>query len=528
MKRGVLHTGSWYTLRAIVASASSAITSTCAFGQATYRYVSIPMPAGALSGAALGVNEAGNVVGVSTMPGGVRVGWFYERATHTTHIMAALGTSAAGREIGPHSLNDSNQAVGTYGAAGIPHSFKWSPDEGFQDITYFPSEPMVNNTVVSHVYAINNAGHIAGVNSWNCTSSPTFGVEAAVLWLSLDDPPMPLIGTPFSCGVGGIVRDLSQFDAVCGDFTLLVGGFSWTRPTYIDGVGRHDLQTFGGVSEHGNANGLNDTGFVCGFAENRTGGTPFSGACYWDFVGNIHRLDGIPQASLAIAYDINNGLDIVGTNIGSNNRRALLWQAPDSTAIDLNAVTAEIPSGHIMTTAEEISDSGFIVGRTNELSGGRAFLLEPCRPVVVTPPEDMQVQSGETLTLEIEAAGAGELMYLWLHNQVVLSDGPGPGGSLISGASGPVLTIEGAVPANAGLYEVVITTECGELLTPPITVEILTCPSDFDLSGYVDIDDYTAFIAAFEAGDEDADYDGTGFVDTDDFTEFIHDFEQGC
>jgi hypothetical protein len=58
--------------------------------------------------------------------------------------------------------------------------------------------------------------------------------------------------------------------------------------------------------------------------------------------------------------------------------------------------------------------------------------------------------------------------------------------------------------------------------------EVASCPSDFDGSGFVDTDDFDAFVGAFEAGDESADFDGTGFVDTDDFDAFVRAFESGC
>jgi ELWxxDGT repeat protein len=54
------------------------------------------------------------------------------------------------------------------------------------------------------------------------------------------------------------------------------------------------------------------------------------------------------------------------------------------------------------------------------------------------------------------------------------------------------------------------------------------CPADFDMSGFVDGDDFDAFVTAFELGDDAADFDRTGFVDTDDFTAFVHAFEAGC
>ncbi len=54
------------------------------------------------------------------------------------------------------------------------------------------------------------------------------------------------------------------------------------------------------------------------------------------------------------------------------------------------------------------------------------------------------------------------------------------------------------------------------------------CPSDFDHSGFVDIDDFTSFVGAFEAGTDDADFDHSAFVDLDDFVGFVHAFEEGC
>lgn len=54
------------------------------------------------------------------------------------------------------------------------------------------------------------------------------------------------------------------------------------------------------------------------------------------------------------------------------------------------------------------------------------------------------------------------------------------------------------------------------------------CLADFDGSGFVDLDDYTSFIAAFEAGDASADIDGSGFVDLDDFIAFAEAFAAGC
>ncbi len=54
------------------------------------------------------------------------------------------------------------------------------------------------------------------------------------------------------------------------------------------------------------------------------------------------------------------------------------------------------------------------------------------------------------------------------------------------------------------------------------------CGADFDLSGFVDTEDYDAFVQSFEAGEEFADFDRSGFVDTEDFDAFVRAFEAGC
>ncbi|HLO39899.1 MAG TPA: CotH kinase family protein [Phycisphaerales bacterium] len=64
--------------------------------------------------------------------------------------------------------------------------------------------------------------------------------------------------------------------------------------------------------------------------------------------------------------------------------------------------------------------------------------------------------------------------------------------------------------------------------TGRVVAYITACPADFDESGFLDTDDYDAFVRAFELGEETADFDASGFVDTDDFDAFVRAFELGC
>jgi len=54
------------------------------------------------------------------------------------------------------------------------------------------------------------------------------------------------------------------------------------------------------------------------------------------------------------------------------------------------------------------------------------------------------------------------------------------------------------------------------------------CPTDFDRNGFVNGDDFDAFIAYFLAGDPAADFDGNTFVNGDDFDAFVAAFDGGC
>jgi hypothetical protein len=92
-------------------------------------------------------------------------------------------------------------------------------------------------------------------------------------------------------------------------------------------------------------------------------------------------------------------------------------------------------------------------------------------------------------------------------------------------------------PDSAGLPDVAIGgLGLAELLQPGLTDSVLTgiypsctpCHADFDGTGFVDIEDYSAFVLAFEAGTENADFDGSGFVDIEDFSAFVQAFELGC
>lgn len=141
-------------------------------------------------------------------------------------------------------------------------------------------------------------------------------------------------------------------------------------------------------------------------------------------------------------------------------------------------------------------------------------VLQPVN--ITTNPAGQTVPEGGTATFTVAATGSPALSYQWRKDGVD-----------ILGATSSSLVIFPVTLDDAGDYDCVVSNTCGSQDSADATLQV-RCPADFDQSGFVDIDDYDAFVAAFELGDDSADFDGSGFVDIDDFDAFVHAFEEGC
>lgn len=87
---------------------------------------------------------------------------------------------------------------------------------------------------------------------------------------------------------------------------------------------------------------------------------------------------------------------------------------------------------------------------------------------------------------------------------------------------------EQEILSHAGVAYLGVDQVAGQLGSYADYITNYACLTDFDKSGFVDFEDFDAFVQAFELGGDDADYDGSGFVDLEDFNSFVTDFEIGC
>ncbi len=115
-------------------------------------------------------------------------------------------------------------------------------------------------------------------------------------------------------------------------------------------------------------------------------------------------------------------------------------------------------------------------------------------------------------------------------------------------ANGQILVASSfAAPCKAGVYTFSIASVRANVLqsiaVPPSnspTIPALTpitgqsfsitvqCIADFDHNGFVNGDDFDAFVVVFEAGEPSADIDGSTFVNGDDFDLFVRSYDLGC
>ncbi len=168
--------------------------------------------------------------------------------------------------------------------------------------------------------------------------------------------------------------------------------------------------------------------------------------------------------------------------------------------------------------------SGFPSGRytlqvvTNGVASDAAT-----EPTITGNPSSVDVcKPNSLIVLHVTVTGTQDLNYQWRKGSVPIING-----GHYSGATTSSLIISPVTSADEGSnYNCVVTNALGSDTSRNAAVTY--CPADFDCSGFVDTDDFTAFVTAFELGANSADFDGTGFVDTDDFTAFVLAFEQGC
>jgi probable HAF family extracellular repeat protein len=326
----------------------------------TYTLTDLGVPPGATSGAAVSINTAGEVLGLSFMPNGTTRTFIWRNGTYTDiGVFQNLGRTEGS------TINDAGQIVGSsWASTGFP-ARAWLWENGT-----FTGLGTLGGSYANG-YGLNATGQTTG---WADTPSPGLYfafVRTGATSRNLGETPLTNTTTGYAINSSGVV---------CGT-TSLATGFARAFVGDVAG-GVHDIGTLGGMQAYAFA--INDSGRVVGRSDTGAIVTSGSGinrykahAFVWAD-GVMTDLDTLPGDNHSTAAAINAAGDIVGQSITDTfnilSFRCVLWR--DGVATDLNT---RIPqgTGWQLNTCAAINSRGQIVGRGTVAGQARAFLLTP-------------------------------------------------------------------------------------------------------------------------------------------------------
>lgn len=286
---------------------------------------------GGASSSAQGVNEAGQIVGFSSLSG--------EAAEHAVLWdnggITDLGT-LGGAFSHATAINEEGQVVGESllsGESNVQHAFLWEAGTMTDLGTLGGAQ--------SAAYAINDVGQIVGV------STLASGAQHAFLW---EDGTMRDLGT--LGGTNSIALGINNSGQVVGLSEMPGGGLGAAHAFLWQAGSMIDLGTIGGSFSVGA--GINNAGEVVGGSTRI--GDAIADAFLW-------RNGAMTTLVLAVAGSSGNGINDLSHIVGSyfpfgdfSEERAFLWE--DDVSVDLGSL------GGTKSVAYGINNAGKIVGQS--------------------------------------------------------------------------------------------------------------------------------------------------------------------
>lgn len=203
----------------------------------------------------------------------------------------------------------------------------------------------LGGSIYNYAQSINDAGEVVG---WQQTPS---GTLRAIRWDGTTATDLGTLG-----GANSAAYSINKTGQIAGFASTL--GDAAVHATVWNGTTTTDLGTLGGSRSEARA--INDAGHVVGYSY--LAGDVVGHATLWN--GTTITDLGTLGGNNSYGYAINNAGQVVGVSsvIGDLYPHATLWNG--TTAIDLNSLldASYLSAGWVLTSANDINDSGWIVG----------------------------------------------------------------------------------------------------------------------------------------------------------------------
>jgi probable HAF family extracellular repeat protein len=185
-------------------------------------------------------------------------------------------------------------------------------------------------------------------------------------------PPLP--GTDDTTTAATAINDKGQVVGISGICDVAVGRFSARHAVLWENGVPTDIGSLGGVAWN-TPTAINNQGVVVGFSDlpGDNDGTPNYQAFIWTQATGIQKLPLLPGETRAAAFGINDKNQVVGLSRAPGQPyHATLWQ--NGGVSDLNSAT--LPASPYLIYANDINDSGVLVGEAFDASTGTAPAFE--------------------------------------------------------------------------------------------------------------------------------------------------------
>lgn len=247
------------------------------------------------------------------------------------------------------------------------------------------------------------------------------------------------------------------------------------------------------------------------------------GGAAGDWFGNAVAMSGdtaVIGAEFEDQQGMNAGAAYVFQRLNGNWTQAAKLVSTDAAAFDDLGHAVAIGSAAILLGAPQ-ADAPLA-------NAGAAYVFElpGVPPSIVNSPLLQLVAPGATAVFSVTASGSPPV-YQWRHNSVNLADG-----GRISGCHTSQLSIANVGSADAGAYDVVVTNDCGAVVSAPATLIISsTCFGDLNGDQVVDLADLSILLGnygntgtTYPQGDLNQD----GIIDLFDLSSLLSHFGNPC